>query len=1339
MKRIIYYLMHTTMKINRLNIIVAVILFFTGWQVQGQISSNELPVSFSLAESIELSDESIIKSLPVLNLEQIQQKDSEDEQNGLPPRFGFKHDVSYNLNNSGVWTILSNGDKIWKMEIYCPDALSINLLYDKFWIPEGAKFFIYSNDRQHSIGAFTSVNNKGTKENLKGFATGLVYGDRIILEYYLPRGLNEQGVISIAHVVHGYRYINIPDFFDGFGSSDDCHVNINCSEGQEWQKEKNAVALVLVGGERWCSGSLINTTAKDNSPFFLTADHCLDGVDAIKNPNAYYYSFYWHYEMPTCSNSNTEPPIKSTTGATVIANNESTDFALLYLTEDPKNVSGIIPYYLGWDKSGNAGRGGVGIHHPGGDVKKISTYSMTPINSYCANSNLYWDVNFISTANGHSVMQPGSSGSPLINSNHQIIGQLLGPYDRARCPMYQCDNPSLQQVAYGKFSVSWAGNGATDDRLKLQPWLDPLGTNVPSLNGLAACDGIIGELIYNQNITINETWNTDKYVIGTTNVENGATLNINNTTIRFNLNAKIIVKPGGKLIVDGAVLTSDCDGRLWQGVEVWGDPSDNYQAAIYQGTLVMKNSATIENAECAVSVGELSSGTKGGGIITANKSIFRNNRRAINYQPYTARNSNGNEIVNVGSFTECEFITDNSASFPASTANIMIYLCSVRDIAFNGCTFKDTRKKNTSSDYGIGIYANAASISMECLGLPRFGIILDHSFVPSKVNEFSGFGKAILMKDAGTKASKIHWTNFEDNNIAIYGSLVNKLSMVSCTIDLNDPANAEIISGRHGIYIEYSDGYTIANNQFKGNGTGLRIYESGEENNSVENNTFSDMCLAILASGTNGTFFNDYCSKGLTFHCNEFISNCEDIRIDNGISRIRFMQGSEYNAAGNIFDNSTIALNNTSSKRIEYYYDNRYPLHYPTGYILNNIGKRSVPQSNCNGIGYLGNYYYTRDYRIGTVGSGTGSFGAITMSYTSNGVGTNTGIYNASLTDGTTTYIDSYDGYVETLELSSIMNAYTEVYNEKNAELTAKISNYKAIYGEPINWDAVSFGEGVATVENPQVQLFVEISDLAQEVRLICREAISFLLNAKEFDHSTYKEWLIRENTLRSDYLLAQSYVERSEWDQANNVLQAIPEKFPNEYIESEHNDFIICLQFENQWGNTHPSEIPESEIAVIKNYLWTSNGLALAILKAILEKLLRELSFYTVTLDDKCGSSDCIGTDGFVAGGSSMSNHKSINSSNGNEQSLDDADSYSLAVYPNPSNGALHLNLENTTTVNIQQVDVYDIYGRELRKVENIGVHRTTVDLSGLSNGIYFIRVSMDNGETKIRRIVKE
>lgn len=147
------------------------------------------------------------------------------------------------LNNSGIWQNLPNGDKIWRLNIACPGALSINLLYSKFWLPERGKFFIYSNDKKHVIGAFTSINNKGSKENILGFATGLVYSDKITLEYYQPKDIEEQAVISIEYVVHGYRYINLPEN-KSLGSSGDCQVNVNCLEGNGWNNEKKAIALI---------------------------------------------------------------------------------------------------------------------------------------------------------------------------------------------------------------------------------------------------------------------------------------------------------------------------------------------------------------------------------------------------------------------------------------------------------------------------------------------------------------------------------------------------------------------------------------------------------------------------------------------------------------------------------------------------------------------------------------------------------------------------------------------------------------------------------------------------------------------------------------------------------------------------------------------------------------------------------------------------------------------------------------------------------------------------------------------------------------------------------------
>ena len=45
------------------------------------------------------------------------------------------------MTNAGNWTVLTNGDKLWTMEISSPNALSINLLYDKFWLPEGTSLF----------------------------------------------------------------------------------------------------------------------------------------------------------------------------------------------------------------------------------------------------------------------------------------------------------------------------------------------------------------------------------------------------------------------------------------------------------------------------------------------------------------------------------------------------------------------------------------------------------------------------------------------------------------------------------------------------------------------------------------------------------------------------------------------------------------------------------------------------------------------------------------------------------------------------------------------------------------------------------------------------------------------------------------------------------------------------------------------------------------------------------------------------------------------------------------------------------------------------------------------
>jgi hypothetical protein len=464
------------------------------YSLTAQITTDETPFGFDIGISKSLGD----VPLQLLSAPDMVQIETEDEVNDTRPgplRFAYPVPVNYTLTNSGIWQTLEDSSRLWRLKVRLPGAISTHALYDKFWLPKGAKFFVYSEETKQYIGAVTSEFLEGDSINPVAFSTGLIYGETVTFEYHQPAGIRDSAIISISRIDYGYRFIDNPYEIQtrGFGDAGDCQVNINCEEGQNWQNEKRAVARVSIPlsyGSGWCSCALVNNTGNDNTPYVLTADHCLQDeygnylFDAIDNNNASQWIFYWAYEHYGCNNSG-EPFTRSTTGATVTANNDVSDFALLRLTQDPRILSGFTPYYLGWDRSGNSGTGGVGIHHPMGDVKKISTYSITPFNSYCANSNLYWDINFISTPNGHSVMQPGSSGSPLINTNRHIIGQLYGPYDVDRCPAYQCDNPSGQQVAYGKFNVSWTGNGALDNRRRLHDWLDPFGTAPTTLSGLA--------------------------------------------------------------------------------------------------------------------------------------------------------------------------------------------------------------------------------------------------------------------------------------------------------------------------------------------------------------------------------------------------------------------------------------------------------------------------------------------------------------------------------------------------------------------------------------------------------------------------------------------------------------------------------------------------------------------------------------------------------------------------------------------------------------------------------------------------------------------------------------
>ena len=507
-----------------------------------QLSTNEKPISFEKKSEMQVEGKgkNSIVVMPQLDMAKIEKEDKEDEGYDMPPRFGYSHKVDYNLTNSGTWYKLSNGDKLWQLNIVCPNALSVNICYDKFWLPEGGKLFVYSKDRKYHIGAFTSKNNKGDMENIRGFATGLVYSDNVILEYYQPKEVTIDAIISIEYVVHGYRYINFGE--RSFGDAGDCMVNINCEEGFNWQNEKKAVARIIVQGAYYCTGSLITTTDLSENPFFLTANHCIGGSvgkDAVDDPTLDYTFFCWNYEAPGCANVNTQPAYYTTSGAIVLANNSYSDFALLKLSEDPLELSNYTPFYSGWDCSGQSGEPGVCIHHPKGDVKKISTVSAQPTSSYwnstTIDSDSHWKVGWAYTLNGHGMTQGGSSGSPLMNAEHKVIGQLHG----SNCQ--NCNNPNGNSW-YGKFDASWIGNGNDSIQRRMDCWLDSLNAGVQKMEGLLI-------------IPTASIMDTDQQLYCNIRITGTGQLTIQ-SDIELMGNSRVIVETGGKLIIDGGSLSN---------------------------------------------------------------------------------------------------------------------------------------------------------------------------------------------------------------------------------------------------------------------------------------------------------------------------------------------------------------------------------------------------------------------------------------------------------------------------------------------------------------------------------------------------------------------------------------------------------------------------------------------------------------------------------------------------------------------------------------------------------------------------------------------------------------
>lgn len=392
-----------------------------------------------------------------------------------------------------------------KFTIKLDGALSSSINFDKFDLPQGTEMYIYNENGNMITGPITEKEN-----NLNKIWGSWVYqGSWLVIEIKTPLLTLKKLVLHSNNIAYGYKEVYAK--VNGFGTSGPCEINVLCPLGSGWEGERNSVALVLNdNGQDWCSGCMVMNTCNSNRPFFLTANHCFTG----QNVTAWRFTFQaW---SPTCSPSQNSNGV-TYNGSTLRANYANSDFCLVELNNTPPTNSGIN--YAGWTRSSTPAQNATGIHHPHGDVMKISKSNSAVVRSgWSGPGNDHWQVFWSPQNNGNgqtvtAVTEGGSSGSPLFDQNHRVVGQLHGGPS-------VCGGSQLWDY-YGSFDVSWTGGGTNSTRLS--NWLDPSNSGAMTTNTTNV------SALINPNLSLSITGN-NSFCSGTSNYTvNGVPAGVNIT------------------------------------------------------------------------------------------------------------------------------------------------------------------------------------------------------------------------------------------------------------------------------------------------------------------------------------------------------------------------------------------------------------------------------------------------------------------------------------------------------------------------------------------------------------------------------------------------------------------------------------------------------------------------------------------------------------------------------------------------------------------------------------------------------------------------------------------
>ncbi|MGA8279053.1 MAG: trypsin-like peptidase domain-containing protein [Rhodanobacteraceae bacterium] len=391
-----------------------------------------------------------------------------------PLQIGIARDRASESDSPAVpglqWMTATDGGRVARMQVTSPDARALRVGIQVNAIANGTELRVFgSADPDRIIGPMTAAQIRASLVANAMYWTPHTDGETQTLEWYVPADQSTSGLhIRLTGVSHllaaADDAFRLPQTACANGTGPDCsapcEVDVACEQNPSagYQAAVAAVAqmeLVVGGNGYLCTGTLLNDTSSSRTPYLYSAHHCLDDQTSASTLNT-----FWFVENTHCGDPISLSPdfTERTNGADILYDDPSSDVLLLRLRDNPPTGS----FFLGWDATQvPLGTDIVEIHHPLGDVKKISRGTVERYIDTATDPDAGVTVHNLSGVSYTSgIVEGGSSGSGLLtrrsNGNYYLRGGLFGASTDLSCDVVGQPPSSGNESGFSRFDLAFS-------------------------------------------------------------------------------------------------------------------------------------------------------------------------------------------------------------------------------------------------------------------------------------------------------------------------------------------------------------------------------------------------------------------------------------------------------------------------------------------------------------------------------------------------------------------------------------------------------------------------------------------------------------------------------------------------------------------------------------------------------------------------------------------------------------------------------------------------------------------------------------------------------------------